>query len=336
MGLQKRRDSKYYWYSFRINGLRHQGSTKATNKKLAERVLAEKINEAYNGPTVATAPATGKTFGELAKEYRELTRTQKAFRSKDVHIKVFSERFGHMPLCSFRTQDVELFQREYLSGRKPSTVNRHLATLKHMFAKAVDWEWTDKEILEKVRRVKLMKEHNKRVKYLTAEQSRELIEASCPHLKPLVIAALHTGMRRGELLSLEWDKHVDLENNLIHIEDTKNGERRDVSINSVLHETLVELKGRRNSRFVFTDSNGRGLKSIKKSFDTARKKAGLVDFRFHDLRHTFASHMAMLGDDLFSLKERLGHKSITMTLRYSHMMPGQSQKMLEKLSERLK
>jgi integrase len=118
-----------------------------------------------------------------------------------------------------------------------------------------------------------------------------------------------TGMRKREILSLEWERHLDLKHGFILLDVTKNGERREIPINQPLRETFEGLIRRINSLYAFTDNNGRRFQDVKKAFHSACRRAGIKDLRFHDLRHTFASHLVMQGVDLTSVKELLGHKT---------------------------
>lgn len=116
-----------------------------------------------------------------------------------------TEFFGSCPLQSVSTQLVEKYQTKLLvAGKKAATANRHVATLKHMFTKSVEWEMVGEETLKRVRRVKLIPEHNRRLRYLSIEDCQILINSCIPHLKPIVVTALNTGMRKEEILSLEW------------------------------------------------------------------------------------------------------------------------------------
>ena len=178
-------------------------------------------------------------------------------------------------------------------GNKPATVNRVLATLSHMVTKAVEWEMVEEEILKKIRRVKMLPEHNRRLRYLSKEECQALINACEPHLKPIVITALNTGMRKGEILNLKWE-NVDIKHGFILLEITKNGDRREIPINNTLRATLQTITRRIDVPYVFHDkTTGKPYKYIKRSFNTACRRAGIRDFRFHDLRHTFASHLVM-------------------------------------------
>ncbi len=170
--------------------------------------------------------------------------------------------------------------------------------------------------------------------------------------------ALNTGMRRGEILGLQWEKNIDLKNCLILLDKTKNGERREIPINTTLRGVSQGIGRRLDIPYVFFNpETGKPFKDIKRSFHTALKNAeiekctkcdyqrakdknnrtiqrcppcnseiatfkSIKDFHFHDLRHTFASHLVMAGVDITTVSKLLGHKSLSMTLRYSHLSQG--------------
>ena len=141
------------------------------------------------------------------------------------------------------------------------------------------------------------------------------------HLKDIVALALNTGMRRGEILSLMWDQ-VDLKHGFILLDRTKNGERREIPMNETVKGIFQTAMRRLDIPSVFYDpATGKPYGGIKRSFNTALRRAGIQDFRFHDLRHTFASHLVMSAVDITTVSRLLGRKSLTMTLCYSHLAP---------------
>lgn len=368
MGLYKRKDSHMWWMSFRIDGRRILESTGTANKKLAEKIHAKKLTEIMEGRLNPKRIDGKKTFRDFAEQYLEWAGFQRSFRSKKGHIGQLMKDFGSLNLCDFSTMLVEKYQAKTLKNKRaPATVNRHVTALKHMFTKAVEWELVDEDVLKRVRRVKLFAENNKRLRYLSKEEAKALVAACSPHLRPIVITALNTGMRKEEILSLEWARHVDLRHGFILLDRTKNGDRREIPINRVLRETFKGIVRRLDSPYVFVDDNGKRFNNVKRSFATALKNAelercpecnheaeksdseepgqcpkcgvrmrrckGIDDFRFHDLRHTFASWLLMAGVDLTTVKELLGHKSLTMTLRYAHLAPSHKVKAVEMLEK---
>jgi integrase len=166
--------------------------------------------------------------------------------------------------------------------------------------------------------VKCLKEPPGRLRYLTGEEMDALVGACSPHLRPIVLTALHTGMRKSEILGLTWQE-IDFGVRTITVHHTKNNERRVIPMNRTLYEELRQLPRHLHSPYVFCNEQGERYDEVKRSFNTACRKAGIIDFRFHDLRHTFASHLIMNDISLKAIQTLLGHKDIRMTLRYTHL-----------------
>jgi len=173
-----------------------------------------------------------------------------------------------------------------------------------------------------VKKVRLFNPNNMRLRYLSEEEIIKLIEACDEYFRPVMVVALYTGMRRNEILNLRW-KDIDFSNGIIHVEITKNGKRRDVPMSETVKAELEKLKEKTNTDWVFTqkDCKDKPLRDIRKPFNKALKRAGIVNFRFHDCRHTTASHLVMKGVDLRTVQDILGHSDLRMVLRYSHLSP---------------
>lgn len=341
-GIYKR--GKIYWVSYAcLDGHINRESSRSDKYKDAETLLIKRKQSVRDGKLPEVKRITNHSFSELAGEYKKWAQRQRAYSRKENVVDLLIEIFGQTQLRRFDTRLLEQFQTEKLAkGKKAATVNRHLATLKHMFTKACEWDMVEEDVLKRVRRTKLLEENNRRLRFLSREDCAKLIAACDPHLRPIVITALNTGMRKGEILSLKWE-HVDLVHGFILLDITKNGERREVPINETLRETLTVLfKGtkerprRLDVPHVFYDAKTvKAYGDVKKSFASACKRAGVKDFKFHDLRHTFASHLVMQGVDLTTVKELLGHKTITMTLRYAHLAPSHKIKAVSVLDDAL-
>jgi len=157
------------------------------------------------------------------------------------------------------------------------------------------------------------------------------------YLRDIVLVALNTGMRKGEIFNLKW-QDVDLDLRMIHVSDSKNYEARDIPMNDILYKTLKALreKAEEGQEYVFVNPKTGRPYDLKRSFKTALKRAGIEDFTFHDLRHTFASHLVMNGVDLMTVKELLGHKDIKMTMRYSHLSPDHKRVAVKRIEAVLK
>ena len=302
----------------------------------AESLLIQRRNDIKEGKQPEVKRITNHTFNELSEQYLKWAERQRSFRSKQGFVKQLAEAFGSLPLRRFNSLMIEQYQTERLQrGNKPATVNRLLATLKHAFTKAVEWDMVEDGTLKRIRKVKLLEENNRRLRYLSKEECQALINVCDKHLQPIVVTALNTGMRKSEILNLKWD-NVDLKNNFILLDRTKNGERREIPINETVRITLDGLVRHLDVPYVFYDpSTGKPYQDCKRSFSTALRRAKIRDFHFHDLRHCFASHLVMAGVDLTTVKELLGHKTLTMTLRYAHLSPSHKVKAVEMLDEAL-
>jgi integrase len=323
MGLFKRKGSPYYFMKFQANGIRIYESTKTANKKLAEEIYLNRRSEIIYGiePQIKKEPVRDISFNELADKYLEfISGRLKSAYDTGLFVKTLAMRFKNKPLSDFTMQDLELFQSDWIKdGFSIAYANRLTATLKRMFAKALDWDLITEDVLKRVRKAKQLKGEKTRLRYLSEEEAERLIFNCDKNLKPIVITALNTGMRKSEILKLTWDR-VDLKNRLILLDKTKNGERREIPVNDTLYNALSGLTRHLKTDYVFY--NPETLKpyyDLKRSFGVALRKSHILDFRFHDLRHTFASRLVMKGIDLTTVKELLGHKDVKMTLRYAHL-----------------
>lgn len=337
MGVYQR--GNMWWARYKgVDGRIKFESSESHRKRDAEALYNRRKADVDQGKDTKPVKMPNLTLREFAPEYLKWCERQKGFSQKVNVVKLLLKVFGNLHMKMFNMRIVEQYQTKLLGeDLKPATINRRLATLKHMFTKAAEWDTVPIDARERVRKVKLLSENNRRLRYLSEEESQELINSCASHLRPIVIMALNTGMRRSEMLSLEWERHVDLKHGFILLDDTKNGQRREIPINQTLREVLQGITRRINSLYVFTDEKGRRFLDVKRSFATACRRAGIKDFKFHDLRHTFASQLVMKGVDITTVKELLGHKTLTMTLRYAHLAPSHkvdAVKTLDKLSSK--
>ena len=226
------------------------------------------------------------------------------------------------------------------SKNSPSTVLRYLAALSHAFTVAVnEWGWLDDNPLRKVTKPT---EPRGRVRFLSDDERERLLTAcrtsSNLYLYPVVVLALSTGMRQGEILGLIWDD-IDIHQGRITLHDTKNNERRVVPLASHAMEIMREhMKVRRlDTEFVFPSKVGRGRNpmDLRAPWNAALKKAQIEDFRFHDLRHSAASYLAMNGVSLAELAEVLGHKTLQMVKRYAHLSEAHTTGVVTRMNEKI-
>ncbi len=227
--------------------------------------------------------------------------------------------------------------------RNPATVNRYLAVLSHAFTIAVkEWGWLDDTPMRKVTKGK---EARGRVRFLSDGERTRLLkackESPNAYLYPVVVLALSTGMRAGEIMGLTWDV-VDLNQGYAILHETKNGERRRVAITGHALEQLKELsKVRRIDCNLLFPSKETTPQKPQKGMDlrapwlAALKAAGIDDFKFHDLRHSAASYLAMNGASLAEIAEVLGHKTLQMVKRYAHLSEGHTARVVASMNDKI-
>lgn len=225
-------------------------------------------------------------------------------------------------------------------GKKRSlgTVNRYLAAFSHVITVAMkDWGWID---YNPVHAVAKFKEPKGRTRYLSDDERSRLLEA-CKNSKnqylfPIVAIAIATGMRKGEILSLTWD-NIDVERGIAYIFETKNSEPRGVPLADLALSLLIKLRHHRSnvSNYIFPSPNGDWPIDIRSAWEVARIRAGLKGFRFHDLRHTTGSYLAMNGASLPEIAAVLGHKTYEMVKRYAHLSDQHTAGVVERMNEKI-
>ena len=312
-------------------------------KKAAKAEEAAYIKAKEEGKSVLNKKKGLKTtFEELAEEYEEEFKHQSSWLSyKKQTLERLKGEFGEKKLSQITYVDLKRYRtkrRETTTrrGMKPSasTLNKEIGVLTHIFNKAVLWDMLDRSPFDGKETLR-QKENNQRLRYLSKYEVDRLLQECPKHLNEIVEVALHTGMRRGELFNLRWR---DIAGGFIYVNETKTDESRQIPINKTLAKTLKRIKLRQwrrviQSRYVFTYKGKNISDTVKTAFGTAIKRAGIVDFRFHDLRHTFASHYVMRGGSLAALQKILGHKDIKMTMRYAHLSSEFARNEIERLCD---
>ncbi len=322
------------WFiDYRVNGRRKREKI-GSNKALAEIVLKKRKVEIAEGKFLDIKKEQKIKFEDFADEYLEVhcKANNKSWHKSDYHnLRNLKKYFAGKYLHEITSEDIERYRADRIKEVSKSTVNRVLSCLGSLYSRAIEW---GKATSNPMTKVKVFKVANKRIRYLEKEEIDKLLAHCCEHLKPIVIVALHTGMRKSEILRLKWHD-IDIKCNIIHLLDTKNGEKREIPMNEVVQKTIIGVLKNPESQYIFCNKDGKPYGDIKKSFFTAIKKSGIVDFRFHDLRHTFASQLVMAGVDLNTVRELLGHKSLEMTLRYSHLSPDHKKRAVDILGQRM-
>lgn len=307
-------------------------SKEAAEQTLAEMKAGDRPAPALPAtPDPAKADKSGMIFDKLCDAYLEhsqATKVPQSHRRDRVSVKNLLRAFKGKPIKKILPYEMEQYMSQRRKMVKPATVNRELSCIKHMLNKAVNWRFLKYNALDVVKK---FKEPPGRVRWLTTEEANHLIANCRDYLKPIVITALNTGMRKGELLRLEWND-VDLANRLITVRNSKNNESRSIPINETLYHLLADKKAKTGFKLVFCHQDGSPFHEIYYGFIAAVQRAGLSDFHFHDLRHTFASWLVMQGVDIRVIQVILGHKTIAMTMRYSHVSEKTLREAVEKIA----
>ena len=330
MGLYHKGEN--WFIDYRVNGRRKREKI-GPSKKLAETVLKKRKVEIAEGKYLNIDRVERLKFRAFAPIYLEIHAkpNKRSWQTTDAkYLKNLVPFFGERFLSEITTEMVERYKAHRKEAVSVASVNRELALLKCMFNKAITWGYAN---ANPVRGVKLFKENNWRTRFLEKEEIGRLLSSSPTTLRAILIVALNTGMRKGEIQNLKW-RDVDFERSYITVTHSKNGEKRFIPMNEAVKKALIGVRKHPESAYIFAGGDGEPF-NFRKAFETALRKSGIKDFRFHDCRHTFASHLVMSGVDLNTVRELLGHKEPTMTLRYSHLSPDHKSRAVEILNRRM-
>lgn len=337
MTIRRRKDTGKWVCDFYYNGVRIIKTLRfARTKKDAEQAEAVIMNQVFQQAYGFDTKPDQRFEDFVIEAFLPYSEANKKSFYYDVLIcRVLVKAFKDKTIRQITPPMIEQFKQEQLNTptnndnkRSPATVNRHLSVLSKIYSLAVDAELVDGNPCRKVKKFRL---DNQRTRVLSADDEQSLFSAlgSNALVKNIVLTALHTGLRRGEIFNLKWFD-VDFSRGLVQVRESKSGKKRIVPLNATVRTMLDGLK--RKSEYVFpSPKTGGRLDNIKRSFCRAVEKAGIADFRFHDLRHTAATRMADSGTDAFTLASILGHSDIRMTARYTHATDSALRRAVENL-----
>ncbi|HHF2887837.1 site-specific integrase [Vibrio diabolicus] len=343
---------KYYFY-YRINGKQRNyfiGSADSLTPTQARDLVKEKAGLVASGVDVQESRHEAKkiemrkslTLGRfLSDHYKDYLIALNPKRAKQSYMCI-ANSFEHLmdrPLTEIKAWDIQqwITERRKL-GRAPATIEYCVNRLRAAFNRAVEWEFIDSHNLSSV---KLIKQDNTRIRYLSKEEENSLLEGIqarnqsvrksdktkaqlkfVDFFEPLVITAMNTGMRKGELLTLKWE-HVSFPNRYLTIrsENAKSKKTRTIPLNDTVLKLFESWRAQNpDADYVFV-ANNQPVEFFQYPWQSLLKEADIDNFRFHDLRHHFASKLVMAGVDLNIVRELLGHADLKMTLRYAHLAP---------------
>lgn len=265
-------------------------------------------------------------FDELAKDFLTYAKMHKRSHADDARrMRRILVAFGGKPAKAVTAEDVDRFKGSFTDTLAPATVNRHLALLRSVYYLGIR---NRKVEHNPMRGVKLFQENNARVRYVTEEEEFRLFQTLPKRYHALVEVGLLTGLRASNLLGLRW-RDVDLEAKVYTVPQSKSGDALRLPMHSLVKEILKGLP--RNGAYVFAKADGEPPWDFTHTFAAAVKRAGIQDLHLHDLRHTWASRMAMAGVDLLTIKELGGWKTLSMVTRYAHLSPDHKRAALGRL-----
>ena len=296
---------------------------KTGNKSAAIKLYYKRKTEVLEGKKLPEKLRARKvSFAELAKDALEYSKAHKrSYRDDEVRMARLREWLGQRPAESVSPQEIERWLLAKAEDLKPATLNRYRALLSLVYRLAMQ---NGKVQSNPARLVRQRKEENGRIRFLSTEEElalRAAIRKDYLNREAELDLALNTGLRRSEQFGLTWDG-VDFERRVLTVLRSKNGEARHIPLNDAAILALRSVEAYKNgSPYVFLASDGTRLCSPRFWFSAAVEAAGLKDFTWHCLRHTFASRLVMAGVDLRTVQEMMGHKTIQMTVRYAHLAP---------------
>ena len=329
----------YIRYQYQLTDIKERVGRKSRGftREMAKDALKSRLGDIARGHFNLEKVRKPVPFSNLVEKYKEFASGYKrGWETEKYIVEEFASLFGDTPLAQITTWQIEKWKSETGKRLNPVTVNRRLTVIKHIFKKAVEWDLLKSNPATSVKRFSVTSE---RTRFLSHDEIKNLLaecekQVTSPWLLPLVTLALNTGMRQGELLKLKWE-NVDVERGSITIIQGKTLRRKTIAINEPARNALAWLRENCYGDFLFLWPWGDplGKVTVYDAFKKACSAAKIDDFRFHDLRHAFASHLVMQGVDLVTVKELLGHKTINMTNRYTHLAQEHKAQAVAKLSK---
>lgn len=286
------------------------------------------------------------TFAQLLERYNNDGALEHIRSVADVthHLNYWKSRLGSYELVHL-TAELIGKERQHLANiptnknrkRSAATVNRYLSSLSALFSHAVNLRWVDENPCFRLTK---LKENPGRDRVLSENEISNLLNAcrqsKSAYLYCYVLMSLTTGARQGEILGLEW-RHVDFENQLAFLKETKNGRPRSISLAASVLDALLQLYQKRNSEkpLVFASKTAFGRVDLKKAWQEALKRAQIEDCRVHDMRHTFCTLAARQGASNLELATAMGHRTLGMLQRYTHLDVQVTKKFSKNISEQI-
>lgn len=315
MSLYKRKDSSVWWVKIVIDGRKVQRST-GTDDKIKAQEFHDRL-KAQMWEQNRLGVKARRSWKEAVVRWLEET-SEKATHHEDKRKLIWLDGFlGELMLDEVTLDVIDSIRAAKLKEAAKATTNRYLALIRSILLRARDeWEWIDK-----VPKVRLFKESANRERSLTKEQAGKLLAELPQHLRDLVLFSLATGLRQGNVLKLEWSQiNLEQRHAWVHAWQSKNRRPIAIPLNEAAYSVLIRQKGKHERR-VFT-FRGKPLESANtRAWHKALKRAEIDNFRWHDLRHTWATWQRQAGTPTHELQRLGGWRTGAMVERYAHLAP---------------
>ena len=312
MSLYKRKGSPFWWVRFSHNGRRLQKSSRTVERALAEQYEARLKRELWEQDRLGVKPR--RNWREAVVQYLQETRHKATHAGDIAKLRYLDRALGELALDEIKRDVIDKIARTKAREASEPTANRYLALIRAVLRRAAyEWEW-----IERPPRVRLFPERKRRVRYLTPDQESALLHALPRHQADMAQFALATGLRQANVKGLEWSQ-VDMRRHIawIHPDQAKGGRGICVPLNRGACQVVQRQLGQ-HPRFVFT-YNGKPVNAVNtKAWKKALRVAGIEDFRWHDLRHAWATRHVQAGTSTAELQELGGCQTSEMVRRYAH------------------
>lgn len=302
-----------WWIDYMVNGRRKREKVGPV-KKVAQELLSKRKAQVAELRYFPERFMLNRSFKEIAAKVWKLHTSK--LRSARTWIYIHEElleRFGTRKMGAITPADIQGYYNEIKARTCSTTANKHYTYVRLIFNCARSWGDFHGENPCRKGTVKRERDRQHRWRYLERDEMELLVRVAHPRLRPFIACALLTGMRRGEILNLDW-RDLDFKRGLICILQSKSDKRRNVPLPQKLQDVFMAMEPKPEGK-VFALP----IISLRKYFARALKDAGIKDFRVHDLRHSYASHYLMKTGDLAGLQRNLGHSTPTLTMRYAHL-----------------
>ncbi|MCJ2124560.1 tyrosine-type recombinase/integrase, partial [Methylobacterium sp. J-077] len=331
-GVYRRGD--VWWVRFRRDGV-HVRRSARTSKRAEAQVFLHRLMEEHTQATRGEPVVRHLITDAMERFFEETTLKAGTVETYRYNSRVLTRLLGHLHLDEIdRRALADFVATRKRTGVTDATIRRDLALIGSIFTAAIRWGWADTSPVTRFNK-KTLRESSPRTRFLAREEFARLHNAASADLKPILVLAVETGLRKEELLSLTLPS-IDLRRRELRLTLTKTGRPRQVPLSTRALETIKELleRSRPRSPYLFCKSDGARVGDPKKAFGGACHRAGIEDFRFHDLRHTYASWWVQDGGDLYRLSRILGHTTLQMSSRYAHLRTDDLHEELERVTRR--